>query len=53
MFESKNLVLNSTESEANVKHSESDSSLPSNATFTIENEISISKPKRNSKSSLK
>ncbi|KOX68073.1 Jouberin [Melipona quadrifasciata] len=46
MFENKN--LNSTESKANVKHSESDSSIPSNATFIIENEISISKPKKNS-----
>ncbi|KAK9307479.1 hypothetical protein QLX08_002116 [Tetragonisca angustula] len=53
MFENKTLVLNSTESEVNVKHSESDSSIPSNATFIIENEISVSKPKKNNKSSLK
>ncbi|CAD1476593.1 unnamed protein product, partial [Heterotrigona itama] len=47
MCERKNLVLNSTESEVNVKYSESNSSIPSNATFIIEDEISISKPKRN------
>lgn len=53
MFENRNIDLNDTENDSNIKDSRSGSSVLSNATFTIENEIPISTLKRYSKSSLK
>ncbi|XP_050476893.1 jouberin-like isoform X2 [Bombus huntii] len=53
MFENRNIDLNDTENDSNIKDSRSGSSVLSSATFTIENEISISTPKKNGKSSLK
>ncbi|XP_020723914.2 uncharacterized protein LOC100643919 isoform X2 [Bombus terrestris] len=47
MFENRNIDLNDTENDSNIKDSRSGSSVFSNATFTIENEIPISTPKRN------
>lgn len=53
MFENRNIDLNDTENDSNIKDSRSGSSVLSSATFTIENEISILTPKKNGKSSLK
>ncbi|XP_012149204.2 uncharacterized protein LOC100881619 isoform X1 [Megachile rotundata] len=47
VLEHRNSILSSTENELNIiEYSESDCSVPSNATFTIENEIPIPKPRK-------
>ncbi|KOC63944.1 Jouberin [Habropoda laboriosa] len=43
ILETRDFILNGTENDSNVKHAESESSVVSNATFIIENEVLTSK----------